>query len=108
MRAKNLLIIMSDQHSRSLLGCYGHPVVHTPNLDRLAACGTRFSSCWTPSPVCIPARASFAYSWTFPCGVNEMEAAGLEAAAPSLLIKPPRIKATPCALECKWLRTVRD
>lgn len=45
-------------------------------------------------------------SWTFPCGVNEMEAAGLEA-APSLLIKPPRIKATPCALECKWLRTVR-
>jgi flavin reductase (DIM6/NTAB) family NADH-FMN oxidoreductase RutF len=45
-------------------------------------------------------------SWTFPCGVNEMEAAGLEA-APSLLVKPPRIKATPCALECKWLRTVR-
>lgn len=45
-------------------------------------------------------------SWTFPCGVNEMEAAGL-AAAPSHLVKPPRIKATPCALECKWLRTVR-
>ena len=45
-------------------------------------------------------------SWTFPRGVNEMAAAGLEA-APSLLVKPPRIKATPCALECKWLRTIR-
>lgn len=60
MQAKNLLIIMSDQHSRGMLGCYGHPVVQTPNLDRLAARGTRFTSCWTPSPVCIPARASFA------------------------------------------------
>ena len=60
MRAKNLLIVMSDQHSRGALGCYGHPEVRTPNLDRLAAQGTRFSSCWTTSPVCIPARASFA------------------------------------------------
>lgn len=60
MQAKNLLIIMSDQHSRGLLGCYGDPIVQTPNLDRLAAQGSRFTSCWTPSPVCIPARASFA------------------------------------------------
>ena len=60
MEPQNLLIIMSDQHSRNLLGCYGNPIVRTPNLDRLAARGTRFTSCWTPSPVCIPARASFA------------------------------------------------
>jgi choline-sulfatase len=60
MKGKNLLIIMSDQHSRGMLGCYGHPVVTTPNLDELAACGTRFTACWTPSPVCIPARAAFA------------------------------------------------
>ncbi len=60
MKPQNLLIIMSDQHSRGLMGCYGHPVVRTPNLDRLAAQGTRFNSCWTPSPVCIPARACFA------------------------------------------------
>jgi choline-sulfatase len=60
MQPKNLLIIMSDQHSRGLMGCYGHPVVQTPNLDRLAQRGTRFTGCWTPSPVCIPARASFA------------------------------------------------
>jgi choline-sulfatase len=60
MKAQNLLIIMSDQHSRKLMGCYGHPVVKTPNLDRLATQGTRFTACYTPSPVCIPARASFA------------------------------------------------
>jgi len=45
-------------------------------------------------------------SWTFPSGVNEMAAVGLEA-VPSLLVKPPRVKAAPCALECKWLRTLR-
>jgi choline-sulfatase len=60
MQPKNLLVIMSDQHSRGALGCYAHPVVRTPKLDRLAARGTRFTACWTPSPVCIPARASFA------------------------------------------------
>jgi choline-sulfatase len=60
MKARNLLIMMSDQHNREMMGCYGHPVVQTPNLDRLAARGTRFTACWTPSPVCIPARASFA------------------------------------------------
>ena len=41
----------------------------------------------------------------FPRGVNEMEAAGLEA-APSRLVRPPRVAASPCALECMWLKTV--
>jgi flavin reductase (DIM6/NTAB) family NADH-FMN oxidoreductase RutF len=45
-------------------------------------------------------------SRTFPRGVNEMAATSLQA-APSMLVKPPRIKASPCALECKWLNTVR-
>jgi flavin reductase (DIM6/NTAB) family NADH-FMN oxidoreductase RutF len=35
-----------------------------------------------------------------------MEVVGLEA-TPSVLVKPPRVKASPCALECKWLQTVR-
>src|SRR6516164_625026 len=60
MRDQNLLIIMSDQHRRGAMGCYGHRTVRTPCLDRLASRGTRFTSCWTPSPVCIPARAAFA------------------------------------------------
>jgi flavin reductase (DIM6/NTAB) family NADH-FMN oxidoreductase RutF len=41
----------------------------------------------------------------YPRGVNEMEKAGLEA-APSRLVGPPRVAASPCALECKWLQTV--
>lgn len=57
---KNLLIIMSDEHNPKMLGCAGHPIVETPNLDRLAASGVRFSSAYCTSPVCIPARASFA------------------------------------------------
>jgi len=60
MEPKNLLIIMSDEHNPKLLGCHGHPLVRTPNLDRLAARGTRFSAAYCNSPVCIPARASFA------------------------------------------------
>jgi flavin reductase (DIM6/NTAB) family NADH-FMN oxidoreductase RutF len=47
-----------------------------------------------------------ATSATLPRGVNEMEVAGLEA-APSRLVKPPRVAASPCALECKWLQTVQ-
>jgi len=45
-------------------------------------------------------------SWAHPRGVNEMKVVGLEA-APSVLVKPPRVKQSPCALECKWLQTVR-
>lgn len=58
--ADNLLILMSDEHTRSVLGAYGNPVAKTPVLDRLAARGVRFSNAYTPSPICISARASFA------------------------------------------------
>ena len=56
----NVLLILSDEHARDAAGCYGHPIVRTPNLDRLAASGTRFSNAYTPCPICIPARASLA------------------------------------------------
>lgn len=42
----------------------------------------------------------------FPRGINEMEKAGL-ATAPSRLVKPPRVAASPAALECRWLQTTR-
>jgi choline-sulfatase len=57
---QNLLVIMSDEHSAKFLGCYGHPLVKTPHVDALAACGIRFDVSYTNSPVCIPARAIFA------------------------------------------------
>jgi choline-sulfatase len=60
MKPANLVIIMSDEHNPKIMGCAGHPIVSTPNLDRLAAEGTVFTSAYTTSPVCVPARAAFA------------------------------------------------
>ncbi len=57
---QNLLFILSDEHNRRVAGCYGHPLVRTPNIDRLAANGTRFASAYCNSPICVPARASLA------------------------------------------------
>ncbi|MPZ46375.1 MAG: sulfatase-like hydrolase/transferase [Betaproteobacteria bacterium] len=58
--ANNVLFIMSDEHQQKASGCYGHPFVRTPTIDRLAASGTRFTNAYTNSPICVPARASFA------------------------------------------------
>jgi choline-sulfatase len=60
MKPTNTLIICSDEHDPRYMGCSGHPFVRTPNLDRLAARGTRFSRAWTTCPICVPARASLA------------------------------------------------
>jgi len=60
MKPKNMLVLMSDEHNPKTLGCYGHPMVQTPNLDALAAKGVRFTDAYCNSPICIPARATFA------------------------------------------------
>lgn len=60
MTPQNLLIIMDDEHNKKVLGYNGHPMVKTPNLDRLASRGTIFSNAYTNSPICVPARAAFA------------------------------------------------
>jgi choline-sulfatase len=60
MTPSNTLFILSDEHSRRVLGCYGHDMIRTPNLDALAARGVRFSDAYTNSPICVPARASLA------------------------------------------------
>ena len=55
----NILVLLSDQHSKFHLGCYGDPLVRTPNLDRLAAEGMRFDAAYCPAPLCCPSRMSF-------------------------------------------------
>jgi len=50
---KNLLVIMSDEHN-------ARAPARTPNLDRLAVRGTRFSAAYCTSPICVPSRAGFA------------------------------------------------
>lgn len=58
MSRPNIVLIMTDQHRRDTLGCYGARVCRTPALDRLAASGTRFDAAFTPSAICTPTRAS--------------------------------------------------
>ncbi len=55
----NILAILSDQHSKHLVGACGNDIVRTPNLDALAARGMRFDACYCPSPLCVPSRMSF-------------------------------------------------
>ena len=55
----NILVIMTDQHSKHFLGCYGNQIVRTPHLDRLASEGMRFTSAYCAAPLCVPSRMSF-------------------------------------------------
>jgi arylsulfatase A-like enzyme len=54
----NFLFIITDQHRADHLGCYGNPIVRTPNIDRLAATGTRFDNFYVATPICMPNRAT--------------------------------------------------
>ena len=54
----NILFILSDDHGHWGMGCAGNSEIRTPNLDKLAARGTRFDSAFCASPVCSPARMS--------------------------------------------------
>jgi len=53
----NLLFLMADQHRADCVGAEGNAALHTPNLDRVAAEGVRFSCAYTSTPSCTPARA---------------------------------------------------
>ena len=54
----NVLFIISDDLSAEALGCYGAPQCKTPNIDRLAAEGVRFTRAYTQFPICGPSRAA--------------------------------------------------
>ena len=54
----NFLLLMSDNQSWNHLGCYGDPVVHTPEIDKLATMGVRFTNAYCAAPSCTPARAA--------------------------------------------------
>ncbi len=57
-KARNILFIMFDQLRWDYLSCYGHPHLHTPNIDRLAARGVRFDRAYIQSPICGSSRMS--------------------------------------------------
>src|SRR4051812_2857611 len=54
----NILFIMVDEMRWNVMSCAGHPLVQTPNLDRLAREGTRFATAYTAAAICAPARYS--------------------------------------------------
>ncbi|NOZ22286.1 MAG: sulfatase-like hydrolase/transferase, partial [Planctomycetes bacterium] len=51
----NVLFIISDQHRHDYMGCAGADFIRTPNMDRIAERGVRFTQCTTNCPVCAPA-----------------------------------------------------
>lgn len=55
----NLLFIMTDEMKWDVMGVAGHPMVKTPNLDKLAAQGTYYKTAYTVAPICSPSRRSF-------------------------------------------------
>ncbi|MCD6291273.1 MAG: sulfatase-like hydrolase/transferase [Anaerolineae bacterium] len=59
----NFIFFMPDELRAESIGCYGHPNVVTPNMDALAAEGTRFDQCHVQHPVCSPSRCSMMTGW---------------------------------------------
>ncbi|MCG2661050.1 MAG: sulfatase-like hydrolase/transferase [Kiritimatiellae bacterium] len=55
----NFVCIVADQLRFDLMGCAGHPVVQTPNIDRLASNGVRFDRCYTVQPMCMATRSTW-------------------------------------------------
>ncbi len=59
----NFIIFQPDELRAESVGCYGHPLAPTPNIDALAAQGTRFDQCHVQHSVCTPSRCSMMTGW---------------------------------------------
>ena len=59
----NFIFFMPDELRAESVGCYGHPLAPTPNMDALAAQGTRFDQCHVQHSVCSPSRCSMMTGW---------------------------------------------
>lgn len=73
MKKPNILMIMADQLTPYMMGCYGNEEVITPNLDKLARSSICFDNAYTSNPLCTPARASLMtgkYTSAFHCYDN--------------------------------------
>jgi len=59
----NFVVFMPDQLRADCIGCYGHPLTRTPNMDRLAEDGARFDAAFTQHTICGPSRCSMMTGW---------------------------------------------
>jgi arylsulfatase A-like enzyme len=55
---KNVIMIVADELNIACMGCYGDPLIKTPNIDRLARMGVRFTEAYCATPLCTPSRVS--------------------------------------------------
>ncbi|MEC9147379.1 MAG: sulfatase-like hydrolase/transferase, partial [Planctomycetota bacterium] len=55
---RNVVFILSDDHRADVLGAAGHPIIKTPNLDRLASEGVRFENAFVTTSICAASRAT--------------------------------------------------
>jgi arylsulfatase A-like enzyme len=55
---KNVIVLVGDDHTVNALGCYGNDIIRTPNLDRIAANGVRFTNAYSNAPLCSASRQS--------------------------------------------------
>jgi len=68
---RNVICIIGDDHAANVLGCYGNKVVRTPNLDRMASRGVRFTHAYANAPLCSASRQSLLTGkYPHACGVT--------------------------------------
>jgi arylsulfatase A-like enzyme len=87
-RRPNILFLVADEYRHDCLGAAGHPIVKTPNLDRLAGGGMRLSRAYVAAPVCSPSRATLftgRYPQVHGVTTNNMPFAPGEVVLPELL-----------------------
>ena len=58
----NFVVILCDDLGYGDISCYGNKIIKTPNIDRLASQGIRFTDYYSPSPVCSPSRVGLPHS----------------------------------------------
>jgi len=83
-RPRNVVIFLADDLGYSELGCYGQELIRTPNIDRLAAGGMRFTQHYSGSPVCAPSRCVLMTGYHTGHSIvrNNWEGGGWEQGAP--------------------------
>ena len=91
----NILYVMTDDHTERELGCYGNRIISTPNMDRLAAEGTRFENSFCTNALCAPSRATVltgAYSHVHGIYGNSEEADAVETLDPKIPTFPELLR----------------
>lgn len=89
----NILFLFTDQHNAGVLGCEGHPDIRTPNLDSLAAGGTRFSRAYCQDAVCTPSRCSL-FTGLYPRTLGCLENADRSSVMEEVVSLPTALKAS--------------